>query len=391
MNSAIVYVCDRPYLPYLRKSVESVKRYNKGVQIAVVSRENYAYELPKGVVFHGITPDTANFKYKFNDRMQEGVYYKFYLPKLPYDKILYIDCDVICQRPLNDLLNEKCEFICATESHQYGKIQAQELGLKRYALTGMMLMNLDALRKSDFTKRCLDRLAKINPSQHDETVINLEFNDKIRFIDVKYNYCRSRKYDNPILESDAYLLHYVGRQKADMLLGGDFDGLERIKPMLKGKRVAIVGNSSALLNKGQGEEIDGHDIVIRFNKGFPNEKVGKKTDLLFLACTLTEEELSRFGARYTIRRSKLCGNNCDFKISKDDRNKYKQGSAQPSTGFLAVNFALSCACKEINLYGFDFFKNATYYNPIGYQTRHNGGKEEEKILEYEKAGLINIL
>lgn len=31
-----------------------------------------------------------------------------------------------------------------------------------------------------------------------------------------------------------------------------------------------------------------------------------------------------------------------------------------------------------------------YYNPKGYQPLHNGNAEEEKVLEYEKAGLLKI-
>lgn len=382
----IAYVADEHYLPYLNRSMESVRKYNKDAKFVILT--NQVFQLP-GAEVYTITPDTEKFKYRKKDRMHEGVYYKFYLPKLPYDKVLYMDCDVLCQRPLNDLWAEKCEFICATESHIYGKTQAAELGLNKYALTGMMLLNLKALRKADFTQKCLDKLSKVNPHWHDETIINLEFNDKIRFIDKKYNYCRDRIYENPIPEQDAYLLHYVGRQKKDMLTP-EFMALNALKPLLEGKRVAIVGNSSQVLKKAQGNEIDRHDIVIRFNKGFPKPEVGYKTDLLFLACTLTPEELKQYNARYTVRRSKLCQNECDFNVLKIDRARLKQGTSQPSTGYLAVDFALGCNCKQIDLYGFDFFKNPTYYNPEGYKTFHNGNKEQERILELEKAGLLKI-
>lgn len=45
---------------------------------------------------------------------------------------------------------------------------------------------------------------------------------------------------------------------------------QRLGPrMFKGKRIALVGNSRSLLEKPWGEEIDAHDIVIRFNLGYP--------------------------------------------------------------------------------------------------------------------------
>lgn len=382
----IAYVADEHYLPYLKRSMESVRKYNKNAKFVVLTSK--VFQLPGSEVYT-ITPDTDKFKYRKKDRMHEGVYYKFYLPKLPFDKVLYIDADVLCQRPLNDLWNEKCDFICATESHIYGKTQATQLGLKKYALTGMMLMNLKALRKADFTQKCLDKLETVNPKWHDETIINLLFNKKIRFIDKKYNYCKDRIYENPIPEPDAYLLHYVGRQKKDMLTP-EFMALNSLKPLLEGKNVAIVGNSSKILEKSQGKEIDAHDIVIRFNKGFPKKEVGYKTDLLFLACTLTPEEMKSYNARYTIRRSKLCQNICNFSLVASDRMRLKQLNSQPSTGYLAVDFALGCNCKKIDLYGFDFFKSPTYYNPEGYKTLHNGNKEQERMLECEKAKLIKI-
>lgn len=395
----VAYVADKEYEPLLVKSINSVKRYNKGVEFFIICREEL--DIP-GVNFYTMKPRSELFKYKPNDRMKEGVYYKFYLPALPVDKVLYLDCDVICQRPLDQLWEEKCDFICATESHRFGKKQAFKLGLPKYALTGMMLMNLKELRKANFTQRCLDRLSKENPDQHDETIINLEFNDRIRFIDKKYNYCKNRIYDNPIYESDAYLLHYVGRkQKKEMLKLSDFESLGVLKNLLKGKNIAIVGNSNSLLTKKQASEIDSHDIVIRFNKGFPSKKVGFKTDILFLACSLTHTELERFGKVYTVKRSKLCANDCDFAISTPDRVSFAQASTQyvrsrggmrcqASTGFLAINFVLGTDYKNIDLYGFDFFAQDTYYNPAGYQTLHNGDKEAEKVLEYEESGLLNI-
>ena len=394
----IVYVADADYVPYLKISMESVRRYNKNVKFFVLCKEWLDIE---GAGIYTMKPDTSNFKYKPNDRMKETVYYKFWIPALPVDKALYLDCDTICQRPLNDLWNEKCDFICATESHRIGKKQAAQLGVAKYALTGMMLMNLKALRGADFTRKCLERLSIETPNQHDETIINLQFNDRIRFIDKKYNYCRNRTYDYPIPESDAYILHYVGNDKKDMLQRSNFEQIGWLKDYLKGKSVAIVGNARSLLVKEQGREIDSHDVVIRFNKGYPAKKVGFRTDILFLACTLTTEELLKFGTPYTVRRSKLCGNCCDGQISVRDRLQLCQSltpvarmkaktHCQPSTGFIAINFALSSDCRSIDLYGFDFFRTSTYYNKPGYVTLHNGAKEEEKILEYEKNGLVLI-
>ena len=398
----ICYVCDRNYLPLLKVSMESVKRYNKNVDFIVLTADK-DLEVPGAKTFI-INPDDSINKFRKNDRMGNGVYHKLYIPTLPYDKVLFLDCDIVCQRPLNELWNTHCDFICATESYNIGKKQAQELNLSKYYLTGMMLMNLKELRKQRFTERCLDRLKNSNyVPQHDETLINLEFNNLIKQIDKKFNYCRNRQYDNPIPESDAYLLHYVGTDKSSMLKRTNFETLKELKELLKDKTVAIVGNCEKIFKTKYGKDIDNHDIIIRFNKGYPirTESQGTRTDLLFLACTLTPEELYKFKTKYTIRRSSFCGTKCMFEVNPQDNYQLQQVSneecnrrklkfSQPSTGFIAINFALSTKCKSIDLYGFDGLQTPTYYNPIGYKPLHNGNKELEKILEYEKCNLLKI-
>lgn len=401
----VAYVCDERYRPWLWRSINSVRRYNKNVEIVVLTDKEFHVE---GAKVFTIAPHYELFKHRPYDRMGDGVYYKLYLPELPYDKIIYLDCDVICQRPLNELWNIPCEFINATESHSYGKTQAKLLGVDRYFLSGMMVMNLKALRSAGFTKQCLELMGRMDKVKwHDETLINKLFNDRIRLIDKKFNYCRDRVYDDPIPESDAYILHYVGRRnKLTMLRLDDFRALHGLFDRMKDKRVAIVGNAKSLLDKGQADEIDDHDTVIRFNKGFPSKLVGLNTDIVFLACTLTNEELDKY-RRYNrtcafVQRSNLCHNYCDYKLHPTDRTRFAQTPceyrsktspgklSQASTGFLAIQFALSCGCKSIDLYGFDFFKTDTYYNPIGYQTLHNGDKEAVKVLEYEHYCLLRI-
>ncbi|MBR2679761.1 MAG: glycosyltransferase family 29 protein, partial [Exiguobacterium sp.] len=211
------------------------------------------------------------------------------------------------------------------------------------------------------------------------------------------------EYESPIDERDAYLLHFVGKDKSDFwTFSGDYAELDALKPLLKGRRVAVVGNAASLLSKGQAEEIDAHDIVIRFNRGFPSAKVGHRTDILFLACDLTPEEIARYGHPKTIRRSRFCHTRCDYNLKTTTRARLSQAAtdavarrkpghrSQASTGFLAVDFCLSAECASIDLYGFDFFTSPTYYNAPGYETLHNGAKEGERLREFEHCGLLKI-
>lgn len=404
-NLQIAYVVDNPlrYIRLLNQSIRSVKKYNPSANITVLSRHNFKMPGAKVMTFN---PGKHKFRFKPGDRMHEGVYYKFWLPLLPYKKIIYLDCDTVCQRPLASLWNTPCDFICGTESHSFGKSQAAELGRDRYMLTGVMLMNLDALRAADFTNRCIRRMESDQFSWHDESVINLEFGDQIAFIDKKYNYCHNRDYDEPIPESDAYILHFVGKHKNAMLGFQNFCSLEGLKRLVRGKRVAVVGNACSILGTGNGKEIDNHDCIIRFNHGVPSkhpEDTGKKTTMVFLATTLSPAEIKDFGGAYLVSRSNLCKNKCHYYLFSFDRCSFQNEAtqacrdamgpgkySQASTGFIAVQFALAAGAKSIDLYGFDFFKTDTWHHDKPEKMLHNGDKESEKLTELADHGLITI-
>lgn len=245
----IIYCVDENYIKYTELSIESVLKHNPTAEITIVSLK----PLKIGNYENIVIPIERDFRVKNDhDRITKSAYLKCYLTQLPYDKIIFLDGDVICQAPLDDLWNMPCEYINICQT--YTTNQAQALGLKRYALSGMMVMNLKNLRKIDFTEKCLEvERTFVGDWQHDETMINLAMKDKLTFIDQKYNYCRNRIYQNPINEKDAVILHYVGNQKKDML-----------------KECLIIGRSP-FVNKVKWDKVDFNRFtVICINYPVPN-------------------------------------------------------------------------------------------------------------------------
>lgn len=169
--------------------------------------------------------------------------------------------------------------------------------------------------------------------------------------------------------------------------------LEDVLDFIRGKSVAIVGNAKSLFSTRYGEEIDSHEVVIRFNKGFIYDKnaQGTKTDILILACILRDDERKGFHAKYVINRSRSYQNPVNFTISNEDRARLKNilGS-QPSTGFMAIDMCLYAEAKSIDLYGFDWEDTPTFYNPANYQTQHDYPKEKDIVLEYQQKDLLKI-
>jgi len=389
----IVYCLDQNYIQYAEISIKSVKKYNPTAKIIIVSEEpisgigedeNIIIKLPRTFRNRGV-----------GDRITNTAYLKLFLTELPYGKILYIDGDVICQEPLDELWNTKCNYIVLTESHNHGLKQAQELGVEKYGLTGMMLMNLDALREINFTDHCL-AFENVIPTPetgwcHEETILNVAFNNKLTFADKKFNYCINRTYKEPIREQDAVLLHYVGKQKD--LMAPQYKGMDALLNNIKGKRVAIVGNAKSIFNKKNGELIDSHDFVIRFNKGFIEMPIsqGTKTTMIMLAINMEPEKLKLYNAKWVVNRSNHYDNRVNYIIPNPDRKRMRDKlEAQPSTGFMAIDLCLYAGAKSIDLFGFDGEKTPTFYNDPNYVTQHNYNKEQELIHLYEKSKLLTI-
>jgi lipopolysaccharide biosynthesis glycosyltransferase len=93
----IVYVFDKNYIPYFEMSVQSVLKFNPNAHITVVSPEKL--DIP----YKNVVIPIGKQKHRENDRITDATYLKLMLPKLPLDKIIYIDADVLCLGSLNEL------------------------------------------------------------------------------------------------------------------------------------------------------------------------------------------------------------------------------------------------------------------------------------------------
>ena len=367
----IVYVCDENYLRYVNVSAKSALKLHPKAKIIVVSPEKLDTEFENVVI-----PLDREYRHNVNDRITSATYLKLFLPELPYDKIIYLDGDTIIQKPLDELWNMDCKFINLCET--YSKKHALDLGVKKYGLSGMMVMNLDALRKANFTDKCLNATPNVKHWQHEETLINAVFNKKLKFIDKKWNYCHKRLYDEPISENDVCILHICGKDKS-LMNYQLYSEISDVKRYIKGKTVAIVGNAASIFDKQNGKDIDNHDIIIRFNRGFVirPEAQGTRTDIIILACELNIDEKSSYKAYFSVNRSKntMCGN---LTISNEPRRRLRcLLGKQPSSGFMAVDLCRESEVKSIDLYGFDFEETPTFYNPDGYITQHDYSAEKE--------------
>lgn len=368
----IVYVADKNYMPLVEISAKSLLKVNPKAKIAVVSPEPVETEFKNFVI-----PLNREWRHNENDRITSTTYLKLFLTELPFDKIICLDGDTIVQQPLDELWNMDCKFINLCET--YSKKHEKDIGHK-YGLSGMMVMNLKNLRTIGYTDCCLRANPQVKHWQHEETLINCALRDFLKFVPVKWNYCYNREYLKPLRQCDVAILHICGQDKSRMYA---YQEIREVLGYLKDKRVAIVGNAKSIFDTRYGKLIDSFDVVIRFNRGFilSPEAQGTKTDILFLATELGLDEKASFKAEYYINRSRntRCG---DITISDFDRARLRAWiGKQPSTGFMAIDICEEAGASEVCLFGFDFERTPTFYNPADYKTLHDYDKEEEIIMK----------
>ena len=212
----VVYCCDTNYLEQFRMSARSVLKHNPNAHITVVS------STPLDVNCDNVVVDTSkyNFRHVKNDRISSAAYLKLFLPEcLPYDKVIFIDCDTICRGPLEELNNIKVPYIGLCHSFNAGIKQAEQIGIPMYGLSSLMVMNLANLREENLTERAMEYMHTYDfPDtrwHHEETILNCCFYELLKFIDTKWCFTHGRSYSNyneRTALSHALIVHFMGKQ-----------------------------------------------------------------------------------------------------------------------------------------------------------------------------------
>lgn len=178
----------------------------------------------------------------------------------------------------------------------------------------------------------------------------------------------------------------------------------------KNKSVAVVGSSGNLLNREAGEEIDSHDIVIRFNQarveGY-EKYVGSRTDIRILNThtflgktgndrfpkndpqftTKLENQLLIVNRPVPYESIKERSPKCEVQFISDKFwhhcRSVLENKKDPSVGFLGV-FLASHSSTNVNVYGFDQ-NNSTdkkhYWEDVRAMGTHHDFSIEKQIFK----------
>jgi lipopolysaccharide biosynthesis glycosyltransferase len=160
---------------------------------------------------------------------------KFDLPNLipQYEKVLYLDGDILIQKDLSDL------FAINIDDAYAGVVKDivltdNDLHIKNYFNSGIMLLNLKLLRESNMSAALLHlRKSSTGFTYMDQDCFNLLFEKKVQFLPVTYNcfygfFLRFRNkytldYINQVfgtayasydeMKKDSHIVHLIGWDK----------------------------------------------------------------------------------------------------------------------------------------------------------------------------------
>ena len=157
---------------------------------------------------------------------------------------------------------------------------------------------------------------------------------------------------------------------------------------IAGKTIAVVGNAQSLLAMRHGAAIDGHDVVLRMNRGLPEvpPAQGRRTDILaFATFQLVRDLHERFRARRYVWMSPKGREDAAAAGLPAATEFYDLGrwqavhdrlGARPSVGAMVLDYLSALGPAAVTVFGFDFKRTRTFYRPDDFVGCHDYRAEE---------------
>ena len=205
----IVLICDRNYLVPTRAAVNSVlknKLPEERITVHVVGSGleekdlDSFRELEDGhLTVRTYLPSiiTESFQGR-HTHVSKAALYKFYLPEIlsGLDRVLYLDSDVVVTGSLGGLYGtDMADAYAAVVRDMIAETRMglrEALGVSMYFNSGMMLLNLDLLRRHNVSDTLWNvRQKDVSMDFMDQNVFNRVFDGKIAEVPLKYNYMQT--------------------------------------------------------------------------------------------------------------------------------------------------------------------------------------------------------
>lgn len=226
-NITVCFSSDNNYAPYLAVTIKSLienSNKNNNYDILILEKEIKQYFKDKILLqiskYNNIKIRFINIKILINEHLSninrgrfinhynESIFYRYFIPQLlkRYNKVVYLDCDLIILDDIANLYNIYLEnnslgVVRDIEMHRWlknKKIRQEKmdfngrLGIKdstKYFNSGVLIMNLEKIRDNYDTNKIIDITTKelINMWVGDQDILNGFFYNDVKYIDIAWN------------------------------------------------------------------------------------------------------------------------------------------------------------------------------------------------------------
>ncbi len=212
LDNAVATNFYKVYILNTELRVENIEKLNEfNCDIMEIKYINVAERMDK------ISKDKIHLR----DYYTKAIYYRVFIPDLfpQYDKILYVDCDVVVLEDIANLYNQDIGdniFVAVHEETMtvmdiFGKYSEQFLGVERknYFNSGLLLINTKEYKKEKIEERFISLMHRhkfeVAP---DQDYLNVLCKDKIKYADLGWNKTPFPEEINPFNEEQVKLIHY---------------------------------------------------------------------------------------------------------------------------------------------------------------------------------------
>ena len=198
----IVMICDKNYVvPTCVALTSIILNKNKDTYLSVLDKK-YFYEFEsekiKVTIIEGDMKKLENLhRHKAKNNYcvaTEAALLKFEIPYLiaDYNKIIYLDGDIICRKDLSGLYNTKLTTQYAAVVMDSGKLYSHRqlvIESPKYFNSGVMLLNLEKMRLENITEELIKTKREMQDrSLMDQNVLNIVFGMNTKLLPIKYNF-----------------------------------------------------------------------------------------------------------------------------------------------------------------------------------------------------------